>query len=102
MNCHNNNKESKSNHKHSPLKHILHMVLCCGLPIVIVGLLPLITKFSPSAAGVVSRIVPFICPIMMVLMMVMMMGGNKKGSCCHGGNQDDSNNKSSESKETIE
>lgn len=94
----NNNKEEKSKHKHNSLKHILHMALCCGLPIIVVSLLPLISKISPSAAGVVSRIVPFICPIMMISMMAMMMSGSKKGSCCHGGNSDDKNIKSSEVK----
>ncbi|WP_097028484.1 hypothetical protein [Clostridium peptidivorans] len=82
MKCHGDNGENKGNHKHSMLKHMLHMILCCGLPIVIIGLLPLITKFSPGAAGLLAIISPFICPLMMVGMMVMMMRGNKKGSCC--------------------
>lgn len=84
MNCHEDNKEKKGAHNHSPLKHILHMVICCGLPIIIVAFLPLISRLSPGAAGVVSRIVPFLCPIMMVGMMVTMMGGSgsKKKSCC--------------------
>jgi hypothetical protein len=80
MNCHGNKKES--HHNHSPLKHILHMVLCCGLPIVIVGFLPLITRLSPNAGNFVARIVPFLCPIMMLAMIPMMFSGNKKGSCC--------------------
>lgn len=87
MNYHENNK----GHKHSPLKHMLHMVLCCGLPIVIVGFLPLITRVSPGAGSFVSRIVPFLCPIMMVSMMVMMMGGGKKKSCCDNTNEENSN-----------
>lgn len=81
MNCHGNNKEKQRKHSHSPLKHMLHMIICCGLPIVIIGLLPVITKLSPSAANVVGKIAPFLCPIMMVFMVVMMMSG-KKGSCC--------------------
>jgi hypothetical protein len=81
MNCH-ENKEKKTSQGHNPMKHMLHMILCCGLPIVIVGLLPLITKVSPGAAGVVSRIVPYLCPIMMISMMVMMIGGNKRKDCC--------------------
>lgn len=88
MNCH-NNKEKHSNHKHSPLKHMLHMVLCCGLPIVIVGFLPLISKFSPSAGGVLSKIAPFLCPIMMMAMLPMMMGGFKKKSCCDNKSDED-------------
>jgi len=61
---------------------MLHMILCCGLPIVIIGLLPLITKVSPGAADVLAKIAPFLCPIMMISMMFMMMGGNRRKSCC--------------------
>ncbi|QGU95982.1 hypothetical protein GOM49_13585 [Clostridium bovifaecis] len=82
MNCHEDNKGKGGNHKHSPLKHMLHMILCCGLPIVVIGLLPFIARISPSAAGVLARIAPFICPLMMIAMIPMMLGGNKKGSCC--------------------
>lgn len=82
MGCHDDNKSNGSNHKHSSLKHILHMVLCCGLPILIVGILPVISRLSPSAGGFVSRIVPFLCPIMMLAMLPMMLKGNKKDSCC--------------------
>jgi len=85
MNCHEDNKGNKENNgtnKHSPLKHMLHMVLCCGLPIVIIGLLPFISRFSPSASRVLGSTAPFLCPLMMILMIPMMMGGNKKKSCC--------------------
>jgi len=82
MNCHGDNKEKKVTHKHSPLKHMLHMAVCCGLPIIIIGLLPIITKLSPSAGSVIGKITPFLCPIMMISMLPMMLGGNKKGSCC--------------------
>lgn len=87
MNCHGNNKDNNKGHKHSPLKHMLHMVLCCGLPIVIVGFLPLITKLSPSAGSLVGRIVPFLCPIMMIGMMFTMMSGSKEKSCCDSSKQ---------------
>ncbi len=87
MNCHEDNKEKQGAQKHSPLKHMLHMVLCCGLPIVIIGFLPLITRFSPGAAGILGKIAPFLCPIMMISMMLMMFRGNKKGSCCSDTNE---------------
>ena len=82
MNCHGDNKEKQGNHKHSPLKHMLHMAICCGLPIIVIGLLPVITRFSPSAGNVIGKVAPFLCPIMMIFMMPMMMRGSKKGSCC--------------------
>ncbi|BCJ98448.1 hypothetical protein [Anaerocolumna chitinilytica] len=66
---------------HSPMKHILHMVLCCGLPILIVFSLPFIARFSPAVAGLLGIIAPFICPIMMGSMMFMMFKGGKH-SCC--------------------
>lgn len=91
MNCCGNNKGKKVNNNHSMLKHMLHMVLCCGLPIIIVGFLPLITRVSPSAAGVVARIVPFLCPIMMVSMIIMMFRGNKGESCCNNSNEENNN-----------
>ncbi len=86
MNCHGDNKEKKG--RHSPLKHMLHMVLCCGLPIVIIGLLPFIGRVNPWAAGILGVIAPFICPIMMGIMMFTMFSGRKKSSCCDETNRD--------------
>lgn len=82
MNCHGSKKGKKRNNDHSPIRHMLHMVLCCGLPIIIVALLPVISKISPGMANIVSGIVPFLCPLMMLVMIPMMFGGNKKSSCC--------------------
>ncbi|MBD7912287.1 hypothetical protein [Clostridium cibarium] len=77
MKCHENNK----NKKHNPIKHILMMVLCCGLPYLIIGVLPFI-----NASGVLKNIIvgitPFICPLMMVIMIPMMVRAMKGGSCC--------------------
>ncbi|WP_055667472.1 hypothetical protein [Desnuesiella massiliensis] len=100
MNCHENNKGNKGNHKHSPLKHMLHMILCCGLPIVIIGSLPLITRFSPNAVKVLGLIAPFLCPIMMISMIPMMFNHNKKSSCCDQSGND--SNKSLKLNEPIE
>jgi hypothetical protein len=76
-----NNKGNKNSHEHSPLKHMFHMVLCCGLPIVIIMLLPLIAGISPAAAGILGVVAPFICPIMMGGMLLMMFRKGKS-SCC--------------------
>lgn len=93
MNCHGNNEKKQGTHSHSSLKHMWHMILCCGLPIVIIGLLPVIARFNPAASGLLGRLAPFLCPIMMLLMLPMMFGGNKKGSCCDNKteNQDNDN-----------
>ena len=80
MNCHGNNKNGE-NKKHNPIKQKLMMVLCCGLPFLIVAVLPFIS-IGAGAKAVIGGIAPFICPIMMVLMMGMMFKGNKHGSCC--------------------
>lgn len=82
MNCHDDNKGNQGAHKHSPLKHVLHMALCCGLPLVIIGFLPLIARYSPAAGGVLGKIAPFLCPVLMMLMLPMMFRKDKKGNCC--------------------
>ncbi|GAA4654314.1 hypothetical protein GCM10023142_14520 [Anaerocolumna aminovalerica] len=76
-------KETCDNHKHSPIKHMLHMIICCGLPILILLSLPFIARFSPVAATILGFIAPFICPIMMGGMLFMMFGSHKKKNCCH-------------------
>lgn len=68
----------ESCNKHSPMKHLLHMIICCGLPLLIILLLPFITGVSPAAATILAFIVPFIYPIMMGAMLFMMFGGHKK------------------------
>lgn len=83
MNCHDNNKENKKMKGHSPIKHMLHMVLCCGLPVLIIFALPFIARISPGAAGILGVIAPFLCPVMMIGMLLMMYGGRKKSrDCC--------------------
>lgn len=79
MNCDGNkNKESK---KHNPIKHMLMMVLCCGLPFLIVSVLPFI-NIGGGFKAVITGIAPFICPLMMLLMIPMMFKGMKNGGCC--------------------
>ncbi|WP_238903376.1 hypothetical protein [Clostridium sp. YIM B02506] len=88
MNFNKSNKR-KGKHNHSPLKHMLHMALCCGLPIIILSFLPLISRLSPRAGVFVSGIIPFICPLMMLGMIPMMLGGDKKRSCCSDSNKEE-------------
>jgi FtsH-binding integral membrane protein len=89
MNCHDDNKQNQKSHQHSPTKHMWHMILCCALPIVVIGILPFVARFSPSASGLLGRIAPFLCPLMMLAMLPMMFGGNKKASCCDDRTQND-------------
>jgi hypothetical protein len=87
MNCCKNNKQEEKNlptesgdqqnnhddndakaSKHSHKNHFLHLALCCGLPLLLLFVLPLI-----GYQGILLSIAPFICPIMMFVMMPMMM-----------------------------
>ncbi len=77
MSCHENNNSNK----HKGFKHILHMILCCGPPILIIGMLPFIKSFSPSLASELALIAPFICPIMMIIMVIIMFK-KRDSSCC--------------------
>ena len=58
-------------------KHLLHMVLCCGLPMVIIFLLPFIAKVNPWVAGGLGIIAPFICPLIMGGMLFMLFRKSK-------------------------
>ena len=82
MNINSNDQGEHETHNHSPLKHMIHMIICCGLPIVIIFSLPFIARFNPGVAVGLGVIAPFICPIMMGGMMFMMFSGKKKASCC--------------------
>lgn len=90
MNCHGNNKNSaneKGNGHKGHLPHMLMMALCCGIPVIIILLVPLIGSIvSPGISKVLLGIAPFLCPLMMILMMPMMFKSNKdkdKNSDCH-------------------
>lgn len=92
MNCHKNSKKKQGTHSHSPLKLILHMIICCGLPISIFAFLPIITKYSPNTGNIIEKIVPFLCPLMMIsVMILMMLDSNKNNNCCNNEHNNDSN-----------
>lgn len=80
MKCHGDNNGGNGK-KHSPIKHMLMMALCCGLPILIVGILPLL-NIGGGSKTLLATITPFICPIMMLFMIPMMFKGMKNGDCC--------------------
>lgn len=87
MNCHGSNKNGE-NKKHNPMKHMLMMVLCCGLPFIIIGALSFI-NIGTGLKTAIGGIAPFICPIMMVLMMGMMFKDTKHKDCCSGKKEKD-------------
>lgn len=92
MNCHGKNGNSTNTkadgHGHKGhLSHMLMMALCCGAPVIIIFLVPLIGKIGGSGVSkALLGIAPFLCPLMMAFMIPMMFKGNKdKGNDndCH-------------------
>ena len=81
MNIGRESKGKNDTDGHNPMKHMLHMILCCGLPIVIILSLPFVARINPAIAGLLGIVAPFICPVMMGGMLFMMFG-KKKSSCC--------------------
>ena len=82
MKCCNNSQDdgNKQNSKHKgPMSHMWMMALCCGAPIILLFLIPLISAGIPGSKGVLSKLIPFICPVMMVIMIPMMFR-KKKGN----------------------
>ncbi len=82
MNCHDDSKaqstDAKGKKQGGHLGHMLMMVLCCGLPILILGLVPVIVQFNPALGQFLGTYAWLLCPLLMVPMMVMMLGGHKK------------------------
>jgi hypothetical protein len=87
MKCHRNNKD-KIGKGNNPIKFMLHMALCCGVPLIIISMLPLVSRLSPRFSVMLAGLAPFICPIMMLLMIPMFLKGSKKGNCCGNEKQD--------------
>ena len=82
MHHHESKEEKSGTHKHSPLHHMIHMIICCGLPILIIVSIPFIAKYNLGLATSLGVIAPFIYPIRIGGMMLTMLGGKKKETCC--------------------
>ena len=81
MHHHESKEEKSGTHKHSPLHHMMHMIICCGLPILIIVSIPFIAKYDLGWATLLGVIAPFIYPIRIGGMMLTMLGGKKKETC---------------------
>lgn len=80
MKCCNNTPDNgnKQENKHKGhMSHMWMMALCCGAPVLLLFLLPLIGTGMPGLNSVMFKIIPFICPIMMIAMIPMMFRKNK-------------------------
>ncbi len=82
MNQYKGKEDESATHKHSPLHHMMHMIICCGLPILMIVSVPFIAKYNLGVAAFFGAIAPFICPIMMGGMLITMFRGKKKKNCC--------------------
>lgn len=74
--CHGNDSHHENEQKgkrKGPISHILMMLLCCGGPAILLLLLPLVEKIFPGNSIYLSRIIPYLCPIMMLVMMIPSM-----------------------------
>ena len=83
MNGHINDKKKENKGNHSSMKHILMMVLCCGLPILLIAVLPFLKIGNTAFRVTLASIIPFLCPLMMLFMIPMMLKGSKEGKSCH-------------------
>lgn len=89
MKCHENKEninenQKKDGHKHSSMKHMLMMAMCCGLPLLLLLVVPFLGVFGLGFKLTIASIIPFLCPIMMIFMIPMMMKSSKGGkSCCN-------------------
>ncbi|WP_298844923.1 hypothetical protein [Clostridium sp.] len=76
----NNKEKNNSNRGHSSTRHILMMVLCCGLPILLIAVLPLLKIWNSAFGVTLISIIPFLCPLIMLL---MMLKNSKRNKSCH-------------------
>ena len=84
MKCHENKEnindnQKQADHKHSPMKHMLMMAICCGLPLLLLLVVPFLGVFGLGFKLTIASIIPFLCPIMMIFMIPMMMKSSKNG-----------------------
>ena len=83
MNEHENDGKKENKGAHCSMKHMLMMVLCCGLPILLIIALPFLKIGSTGFRVTLASIIPFLFPVMMLFMIPMMLKGSKEGKSCH-------------------
>ena len=87
MKDHINSEKKKNKRSHSSMKHILMMVLCCGLPIFLIVILSFLKIGNTAFRITLISIIPFLCPLLMLFMIPMMLKGSKEGKSCHSNNE---------------
>lgn len=74
MNCCKNKKNGNKSH----MSHMLMMILCCGAPILLLAIVPLVGIRFKGISTLLTAAAPFMCPLMMLAMIPMMLRGHKK------------------------
>lgn len=87
MKCHGKNHDpeqadSRDNNKGGH-GHLLMMIACCGLPILLIALLPLLRGIGGGWLDKVARYSFLLCPLMMIPMLFMNHGGSRSLSHKH-------------------
>ncbi len=84
MNCcggnHNHGNHEEGTHAEKKSwggKHILMMVACCGLPILLLALVPFLGSLNGRIGSFIQRYAFLLCPVMMIGMMLMMSNGHQ-------------------------
>lgn len=76
MNCCNHNNDNKSNNSHKGhMSHMWMMVLCCGVPLLLIALVSLFGASFPVVRAALIPVLPFLCPVLMAVMIPMMFMG---------------------------
>ena len=77
------NEEKKESVKKKGIfnKHMLMMIICCGLPIILIAFISIL---NINTSGIVDQFIWLLCPLLMIPMMFLMFRKNKnnKSGCC--------------------
>ncbi|MEK6264324.1 MAG: hypothetical protein N2B06_06090 [Clostridium sp.] len=71
----NDKKKGNKDSPHSMKRMMSLMLLCCGLPILLIAILPFLKNGN---SGTLVSLIFFLCPLMMLFMVPMMLKGFKK------------------------
>jgi hypothetical protein len=77
--CENDKKKGTKGNPHSMKRMMILMVLCCGLPILLIAVLPFLNIGSIVTSVTLVSLITFLCPLMMLFMVPMMLKGSKEG-----------------------
>jgi len=75
LKCSQGSEKESNMKKHMP--HMFMMVLCCGLPVLLLFLVPLIASANPALGAKLLPVIPFLCPVLMGGMMFFMFKKEK-------------------------